>query len=473
MTFKIRNNRASAVAVAAVFVIAPLAAQTTPELREVLTRLDRLEQENRDLMQQILELRKQVAAANPPTTENPTAEKLEERASVHETRIDDLAQTRVEASQKLPLRITGMALFNAYVNGHANGNAANPTVASATPGQETGGATLRQTTIGLEYRGAQTLFGATASGSLSMDFFGGSTASLNHLVRLRTAEIDLDWSNRGIMVGQEKPTPSERQGIADGVDFVMGNIPPELRTFGTIRRFMGFEEGGAGDRIEPWCRGGEYGWAFDGRSHILDFNRGLCGVDLTDVMNDKSVMPPMATLLLWMASERMNGDRCVVWLEEAPAYLPTPQFAPIFKGIALRARKRNAALIAIAQMPEHLLENEAGLALIKQARQVIAFGNPAAEREAYCTGLGFSSAEFEMVRDKMPGMDCHPVLIRRQDGQSAVCRFDLGGMPEHLAVLSSTPKSAAMFRSVIAANPGRPMADNIQEFWRRLPEVAA
>ncbi len=55
---------------------------------------------------------------------------------MEDNRIDELAQTKVEASQKFPIRITGMALFNASVNGRFNGNAENPLVASSTPGRD-------------------------------------------------------------------------------------------------------------------------------------------------------------------------------------------------------------------------------------------------------------------------------------------------------------------------------------------------
>ncbi len=268
-------------------------------------------------------------------------------------------------------------------------------------------------------------------------------------------------------------TQAERQGIADGIDFVMGEVPPEERTFAMVRTFMGYEAEGAGERFEPWCRDGEHGWAFDGARHDLDFDTGLVGVDLTAVMNDKTVMPPMATLLLWMASDVMDGRRCVVWAEEAPAYLPEPRFSAMFKGVALRARKRNAAFIAIAQMPEHLLENEAGAAIIKQSRQLILFANDKAEAASYRDGLGLSEPEFAMVREGMLGLPYRSVLIKRLDGQSSVNRFDLSEHPEHLAVLSSTPRSAALLRGIIAAHPEREMAGNLDEFWRRLPEVAA
>ena len=46
---------------------------------------------------------------------------------------------------------------------------------------------------------------------------------------------------------------------------------------------MGFNEDGAGERLEPWCRGNELGWVFDGEEHVLDFDQRLVGVDVTAI----------------------------------------------------------------------------------------------------------------------------------------------------------------------------------------------
>ncbi len=43
-----------------------------------------------------------------------------------------------------------------------------------------------------------------------MDFFGGSTGSLDHMFRIRTAAVKLDWTNTSFMVGQDKPIISPR-----------------------------------------------------------------------------------------------------------------------------------------------------------------------------------------------------------------------------------------------------------------------
>ena len=219
------------IVLAALMLVASAAAQgqSAPPLpqsqaQQILNRLDRLEKDNQALLEEIRALRQELSVLKPAASGAASAvlaqtdaesvaqqqQAADERQAVEENRVAELAQTKVEASQKYPIRITGMALFNASVNGRYNGNAENPLVASLTPGDETGGGTLRQSTLGLLFNGPQTFLGGQISGSVYMDFFGGSTSSLNHLVRLRTAAINVDWKNTSILVGQDKPIISPR-----------------------------------------------------------------------------------------------------------------------------------------------------------------------------------------------------------------------------------------------------------------------
>jgi hypothetical protein len=181
-------------------------------LKTILDRLDKLERENRSLSEQVRELRTQLAAVRgeplpaPPSTE--------ERLDVQQQRIEEQAQTKVEASQKFPIRLAGMALFNAFLDSKQNGGVDYPTVASA-PGPGRAGATLRQTVLGLEFAGPQTFLGGAVHGSVYMDFASGST-TLAQTMRLRTASIQLDWNTRNILVGLEKPifNPREPNSLA-------------------------------------------------------------------------------------------------------------------------------------------------------------------------------------------------------------------------------------------------------------------
>ncbi len=182
-----------------------LLAQPSPDQSQILQRLERLEQQNRMLMEEVRELRQQIAA-----TRSQPEPSLEERVDVQEKRTEEQAQTKVEASQKFPLSITGMALFNTFLTGRNNNGLENPTVAAVNAGPATSGATFRQTMVGLKYEGPQAL-GGTIRGSVMMDFFAGSSASLNHLLRLRVANLSMDWKNQSLSVGQDKPLISFRE----------------------------------------------------------------------------------------------------------------------------------------------------------------------------------------------------------------------------------------------------------------------
>lgn len=183
---------------------AALAAQPASDMQRILERLDRLERENRALAEEVRALRQEVAAARGEPD-------LEERIAVNERRTEELAQSKVETSGKLPLSITGMALFNAYWNGPHGGDSQYPLIAQAAAGRRNAGASLRQSVIGLRFDGPRAIGGAHVNGTLSMDLFAGSAQSLNHLLRLRVATVGIEWENTSIVVGQDKPIISPRE----------------------------------------------------------------------------------------------------------------------------------------------------------------------------------------------------------------------------------------------------------------------
>jgi len=191
-----------------------LQAQSTPEIREILNRLQKLEDANRALNEEVRTLHEQLAiareAASPMASAPAEVEQLQDQLAVDKARVEEMAQSKVESSQKVPIRITGMALFNAYVNGGFNGNTENTTIASLGRADATGGGTVRQSILGLQFESPQTVFGGKFTGSVFADFFGGSAASLNHLVRLRTATVSLDWKQTSLSFGQDKPIISPR-----------------------------------------------------------------------------------------------------------------------------------------------------------------------------------------------------------------------------------------------------------------------
>jgi hypothetical protein len=193
-------------------------AQSSPDLKAILTRLDQMEQQNRTLLQEIHELRTQLAGYEAATAKPDVSE----RVDVLESRTAELAQTKVEASQRFPISLTGTVLFNAFLNGRFSGTAEDPTIAAASPGFASAGASLRQTTLGFTFNGPSLPGGGKASGSLYMDFFAGSQEPDNNLVHLRVARLDLNWGNTTITFGQDKPIISPR----DPTSFAQVGVSP-------------------------------------------------------------------------------------------------------------------------------------------------------------------------------------------------------------------------------------------------------
>jgi hypothetical protein len=157
----------------------PALSQSPTDLQPILERLDRLERENDLLRKEVNALRQELHASAAPDTED--------RLAVEERRTAEQAQTKVESSQHLPIRLTGMALVNTFMNSKQNGGVDYPTIAYLARGNSTAGAGWHQTVLGLNYDGSQTLWGGTISGSLYMDFFGGTSLPNGELMRLRTA----------------------------------------------------------------------------------------------------------------------------------------------------------------------------------------------------------------------------------------------------------------------------------------------
>jgi hypothetical protein len=201
-----------------------LSAQQPPELKDVVDRLDRLEAQNRDLMAEIRALRQQLAAGQPTPAPEAAPQSAEaetppqpiaDRVDIAERRIADLDQFKVSSEHRLPVTLTGMLLFNTFLNGKGSGGADNPTVlppagGQASLSQASGGATFRQSVIGLKVDGPGLVGGGKVTGAVYMDFFGGGTG-LNQTVRLRVATLDATWKNTTLGLAFDKPIIAPRE----------------------------------------------------------------------------------------------------------------------------------------------------------------------------------------------------------------------------------------------------------------------
>lgn len=188
-------------------------------------QLEQSHQEMEQLREELAEIKRQLAAVQPTSAQPPSnpastsdtakttaaaIEDLQEQQQTTQAQVKVHDQTKVESSSKYPLNVTGLILFNSFIN---LGNVDNVDLPAAaiqnnTTGNGSAGATLRQTILGLQGYGPR-IAGARTSASIDLDFFGGlaytSYATSAGTVRMRTASINLDWANDSVQVGLVMP----------------------------------------------------------------------------------------------------------------------------------------------------------------------------------------------------------------------------------------------------------------------------
>jgi cell division protein FtsB len=170
-------------------------------LKRILERLEAVEKQNEQLMQEIQSLRAEVAQSRATAP-------VEDRLDVAENRIEEQAQTKVEASQRMPLKFSGIALFNTFLNSKAANYPTN--YSTLLTGPDRSGATLGQSQLGIAFSGPELPWGGHVSGDVDMDFLDGAAAG-SYSLSLRRGVINFDWSSRSISVGQDRPLISARQ----------------------------------------------------------------------------------------------------------------------------------------------------------------------------------------------------------------------------------------------------------------------
>lgn len=205
----------------------------TEAVSRVQAQLEQSQRELAELRQQLVSLQDSAGVSPNPgepstSSSNETADlasavaDMREAQAMQETQITTLDQSKVESASKYPIRLSGMVLFNGFVNTRRVDAAATPSVALSGSGST--GVSARQTILGLDIDGMHVL-GARTHGDIRLDMNASASGSgytgsyAIGLVRLRTAHLDLNWSKRHAFFALDRPlispeTPSSLTAVA-------------------------------------------------------------------------------------------------------------------------------------------------------------------------------------------------------------------------------------------------------------------
>lgn len=221
-------------------------------------QLEQSQQEMEQLREELAQIKKLLATTQSGSGESSSAgsaidaakataatiEDLQEQQQTTEAQVKVHDQTKVESSSKYPLQVTGLILFNSFVNRGIVDNIDLPEAALSNQNNNTGngsaGATFRQTILGLQGFGPR-IAGARTSADVNLDFFGGlaysSYATSAGTVRMRTASINFDWTYDSVQAGLVLPlisplSPTSYAMVAEPALAGAGNLwtwAPQLR----------------------------------------------------------------------------------------------------------------------------------------------------------------------------------------------------------------------------------------------------
>jgi outer membrane murein-binding lipoprotein Lpp len=193
--------------------------QLQDELKQLTSSLQAMRSEVQACRDEIRNLRTELEAAK---SEQPggaadngdaahAVADLREDQSVTDSRLATLYQSKVESGSKYRVRLSGLVLFNTYMNRGTVNTTSVPNLALPTPEGQPGGsigATFRQTFFTLQAFGPE-IAGARTSAAVQFGFYGGFTRTLDGYVQglasLRTADIAFDWNKWSLHFMQDKP----------------------------------------------------------------------------------------------------------------------------------------------------------------------------------------------------------------------------------------------------------------------------
>ncbi|KAA0577909.1 VirB4 family type IV secretion/conjugal transfer ATPase [Azospirillum sp. B21] len=244
-------------------------------------------------------------------------------------------------------------------------------------------------------------------------------------------------------------------------------LPPEARSLGELRAFLGQgEAGGPGARLDRWCRGGALGWVLDNEADALALEAPFLGFDVTALLDDPVARGPVLAYLFHRVERLLDGRRLVLMIDEFWKALLDPGFRELVNDKLKTIRKLNGLVVLGTQSPADALKSPIAHSIIEQCPTQILMPNPRADAADYQGGLKLTGPEFQAVREDLTVGGRRFLL--KQGTASVACELDLGGLDDLVAVLSARAGTVRLMEQLIAEHGAKPDAwlPQFRRQWR-------
>ena len=298
-------------------------------------------------------------------------------------------------------------------------------------------------------RGAEIFVRACGGNYLALE--NGQPTGFNPLQCERT-EANLQFLSDlvKLLAGKDTCTAREEEDIHRAVEGIL-DTPRHLRSMSNLQKSLpNMGDDGLYARLRKWTAGHSLGWVFDNPVDTVDLSRAnIIGFDYTELLDNPEVRVPVVRYLLHRLEGIIDGRRLVYVMDEFWKILDgggaLKEFA---RNKQKTIRKQNGLGIFATQSPEDALASDIAAALVEQTATLVLLPNPGASRKDYVEGLKLTDAEYRVV----VSLDerSRSFLVKQGHG-SAVCRLDLDGLDDMLAVISASTDNIAVMHDVMAS----------------------
>lgn len=258
----------------------------------------------------------------------------------------------------------------------------------------------------------------------------------------RNREFLSSWLRQLVTPENGELNPQELYQLNQALDAV-ARLPQEVRSISALRSQLDQTSiDGIGARLERWTKSGEFGWVFDNEADTLRLDARLMGFDMTDILENDAIRPPLMSYLFHRLDDIVDGNPVIIDIDEFWKALGDPAFRQFARDGLKTYRKRNALMMFGTQSPADALRSDIAETIIEQCPTKILLPNPNAQARDYIDGLNLTEAEFRLIK-----VDLSPESRRfliKQGHDSVVVELDLNGMDDELAVLSGRQGTVAL-----------------------------
>jgi type IV secretion system protein VirB4 len=241
--------------------------------------------------------------------------------------------------------------------------------------------------------------------------------------------------------------PEQERRLELGVHAVL-SLPPEARSFGELRAFLGQSDPeGPGARLDKWCKGGALGWVLDNDADAVSLDAPFLGFDVTAVLDDPVTRGPILSYLFHRVESLLDGRRLVLAIDEFWKVLLDPGFRDLVNDKLKTIRKLNGLVILATQSPADALRSPIAHSIIEQCPTQILMPNARADAADYRDGLKLTEPEFLAVREDLTVGGRRFLL--KQGNTSVACELDLSGLDDLVAVLSGRASTVRLAEQLI------------------------